>query len=359
MGASFGGSQLIIFCVYALGFWYGGTLVANGEMQVGAVLTTFFSVVLGAMGLGQAAQLSPDLTKAKAAAAAVFHVIDKAPEISANEGGDKLDKVKGDIELKDIVFSYPTRPTIKVHDNFNLKIKAGENVALCGPSGGGKSTVISLLEIFYVPASGKILIDGHDITTFNLKWYRQQIALVSQEPILFATSIADNIKYGKEDATEAEIIEAAKTANAHNFISALTDGYKTQCGEKGLQMSGGQKQRIAIARAVLKNPQILLLDEATSALDAESESLVQEALERIMKGRTSIIIAHRLSTIQKADKIVVIEKGKVVEEGTHAELLDKGGIYRHLVQRQINGGVLKEKEHEVAEPEKKDENVEK
>jgi len=156
-----------------------------------------------------------------------------------------------------------------------------------------------------------------------LKWYRQQLALVSQEPILFATSIADNIKYGKEDATEAEIIEAAKTANAHDFIIGLTDGYKTQCGEKGLQMSGGQKQRIAIARAVLKNPQILLLDEATSALDAESESLVQEALERIMKGRTSIVIAHRLSTIQKADKIVVIEKGKVVEEGNHTELIEK------------------------------------
>jgi len=292
-------------------------------------------VVFGAFGLGQAFQQIPDIAKAKGAAAAIFAVIDRTPEILPNENGEKLAKIEGNIQLKNIVFNYPTRPDIKVMDGFNLEIKAGQTIALCGPSGGGKSTVIALIELFYKPISGQVLLDGSDINNFNLKWYRQQIGLVSQEPILFATSIADNIRYGKASATMDEIIAAAKAANAHNFISNLPKQYDTQCGEKGLQMSGGQKQRIAIARAVLKNPQILLLDEATSALDAESESLVQDALENLMKGRTSIIIAHRLSTIQNANKIAVIEKGKVIEMGKHNELLEMNGAYKNLVQKQL------------------------
>jgi len=292
-------------------------------------------VVFGAFGLGQAFQQIPDIAKAKGAAAAIFAVIDRTPEILPNENGEKLAKIEGNIQLKNIVFNYPTRPDIKVMDGFSLEIKAGETIALCGPSGGGKSTVIALIELFYKPISGQVLLDGSDINNFNLKWYRQQIALVSQEPILFATSIADNIRYGKAGATMDEIIAAAKAANAHTFISSLPKQYDTQCGEKGLQMSGGQKQRIAIARAVLKNPQILLLDEATSALDAESESLVQDALENLRKGRTSIIIAHRLSTIQNANKIAVIEKGKVIEIGKHNELLEMNGAYKNLVQKQL------------------------
>jgi len=292
-------------------------------------------VVFGAFGLGQAFQQIPDIAKAKGAAAAIFAVIDRTPEILPNENGEKLAKIEGNIQLKNIVFNYPTRPDIKVMDGFSLDIKAGETIALCGASGGGKSTVIALIELFYKPISGQVLLDGSDINNFNLKWYRQQIALVSQEPILFATSIADNIRYGKAGATMDEIIAAAKAANAHTFISSLPKQYDTQCGEKGLQMSGGQKQRIAIARAVLKNPQILLLDEATSALDAESESLVQDALENLRKGRTSIIIAHRLSTIQNANKIAVIEKGKVIEIGKHNELLEMNGAYKNLVQKQL------------------------
>jgi len=335
MGTSFASTNFVIFCVYALGFWYGGNLVANGELEPGSILTTFFSVVFGAFGLGQAFQQIPDIAKAKGAAAAIFAVIDRTPEILPNENGEKLAKIEGNIQLKNIVFNYPTRPDIKVMDGFSLEIKAGETIALCGPSGGGKSTVIALIELFYKPISGQVLLDGSDINNFNLKWYRQQIALVSQEPILFATSIADNIRYGKAGATMDEIIAAAKAANAHTFISSLPKQYDTQCGEKGLQMSGGQKQRIAIARAVLKNPQILLLDEATSALDAESESLVQDALENLRKGRTSIIIAHRLSTIQNANKIAVIEKGKVIEIGKHNELLEMNGAYKNLVQKQL------------------------
>jgi len=311
--------------------------VADGEIEPGSILTTFFSVVFGAFGLGQAFQQIPDIAKAKGAAGPIFAVIDRIPEISENPNGEQLPKIEGNIELKDIVFTYPTRPTIKVMDGFNLSIKAGESIALCGPSGGGKSTVIALVELFYKPLSGKVLLDGHDISNFNLKWYRKQIGLVSQEPILFATSIEDNIRYGKLDASKEQVIEAAKAANAHDFIVSLPKGYDTQCGEKGHQMSGGQKQRIAIARAVLKNPQILLLDEATSALDATSESLVQDALEKLMRGRTCIIIAHRLSTIQNAHNIAVIEKGMVIEKGTHRELLDKNAAYYNLVQKQLQG----------------------
>jgi len=301
-----------------------------------ALLRHFFSILFSAFGLAQATQQIPDIAKAKGAASAIFAVIDRVPLISGNLNGKKIEKTTGNLELKDVTFSYPSRPDIKVLDQFNLKIKSGQSLALCGISGGGKSTVISLIELFYKPQLGQVLLDGIDINNFNLNWYRQQIALVSQEPILFATSIADNIRYGKENATLDEIIDAAKAANAHNFITSLTNGYDTQCGEKGLQMSGGQKQRIAIARAVLKNPQILLLDEATSALDTESESLVQDALEKLMKGRTSIIIAHRLSTIQNADEIAVIEKGQVVEIGTHTQLIDKGHAYQNLVKRQIS-----------------------
>jgi ATP-binding cassette subfamily B (MDR/TAP) protein 1 len=232
-------------------------------------------------------------------------------------------------------FSYPARPDIQIFKDFNLKIQAGRSQALVGASGSGKSTVIALIERFYDPCGGKVAIDGKDIRTLNLKSLRLKIGLVQQEPVLFASSILENIAYGKEGATEEEVIEAAKTANVHGFVSQLPDGYKTAVGERGMQLSGGQKQRIAIARAVLKDPAILLLDEATSALDAESECVLQEALERLMKGRTTVLVAHRLSTIRGVDRIAVVQDGRIVEHGSHNDLLARPeGAYSRLLQLQ-------------------------
>ena len=220
-------------------------------------------------------------------------------------------------------------------DNFNLTVEAGKTYAIVGPSGCGKSTVIQLIQRFYDPDAGEVRLGGKDICSLNIKWLRNHIGLVAQEPILFDTTIAENIFYGTEDATMEDVKTAAKNANAHDFISKLPKGYDTPVGEGGTQLSGGQKQRIAIARALIRDPKILLLDEATSALDSESESIVQQALDRARAGRTTIVIAHRLSTIQNADVIVSIEKGSVVEKGTHLELMDKEGLYFDLVTAQV------------------------
>jgi ATP-binding cassette subfamily B (MDR/TAP) protein 1 len=234
-------------------------------------------------------------------------MIDRVPEIDTdNMNGQVLEKVNGSIELRDIEFAYPSRPDTQIFKSFNLHIPAGMTVALVGGSGSGKSTVVALIERFYDPSKGQVLLDGINIKDLQLKWMRSQIGLVSQEPALFATTIKENILFGKEGASMEEVIGAAKASNAHNFISTLPMGYDTQVGEKGVQMSGGQKQRIAIARAILKNPPILLLDEATSALDAESEKVVQEALEAASVGRTTVVVAHRLSTIRTADIIAVV-----------------------------------------------------
>ena len=220
-------------------------------------------------------------------------------------------------------------------DGFNLKVEVGKTYALVGPSGCGKSTVVQLLQRFYDPNRGVVLVGGKDVRSLNVKWLRQHIGVVSQEPVLFDTTIAENILYGKEGATIEEMKDAAKNANAHDFISKLPNGYDTFVGEGGTQLSGGQKQRIAIARALIRDPKILLLDEATSALDTESESIVQQALDNARTGRTTIVIAHRLSTIQNADVIASIESGKVFEKGTHLELMDKGGLYYELVTAQV------------------------
>ena len=220
-------------------------------------------------------------------------------------------------------------------DGFNLKVEVGKTYALVGPSGCGKSTVVQLLQRFYDPNGGVVLVGGKDVRSLNVKWLRQHIGVVSQEPVLFDTTIAENILYGKEGATIEEMKDAAKNANAHDFISKLPNGYDTFVGEGGTQLSGGQKQRIAIARALIRDPKILLLDEATSALDTESESIVQQALDNARTGRTAIVIAHRLSTIQNADVIASIESGKVFEKGTHLELMDKEGLYHELVTAQV------------------------
>ena len=236
--------------------------------------------------------------------------------------GHRLEDVKGVINFNDVKFFYPTRKEAMVLKGFNFAVKPGQTVALVGPSGGGKSTVIQLLERFYDPVEGTVTIDGVEVKEFDLRWLRSQIGLVSQEPILFEGSIAENIRYGKVDATDEEVIEAAKMANAHNFITNdLEGGYDCAVGERGAQLSGGQKQRVAIARAILKNPKILLLDEATSALDTESEALVQDALDKLMVGRTTIVIAHRLTTVRNADVINVINKGQLLESGSHNELV--------------------------------------
>ena len=248
--------------------------------------------------------------------------------------GTIQNEIKGEIEFQNVSFSYPQRADISVLSNVGFKIEKNQTVALVGASGAGKSTISSLLLNYYKVNEGHLLFDGVDIKSIETKHLRKHIAIVPQEVILFAGSILENILFGRPEASEKEAVEAAKKANAYEFINSFPEGFDTQVGDRGIQLSGGQKQRIAIARAILKNPTILILDEATSALDSESEKLVQDALDQLMLGRTSIVIAHRLSTIKKADKILVLEKGNVVEEGTHNSLMDKNGLYANFVELQ-------------------------
>ncbi|XP_076895263.1 ABC transporter B family member 1-like [Bidens hawaiensis] len=336
-GLGLGATYFTVFCCYALLLWYGGYLVRHGYTNGGLAISTMFSVMIGGLALGQSAPSMSAFAKARVAAAKIFKIIDHKPNVDRNcDTGLELDSVSGQLELKNVDFSYPSRPDVKILNNFTLSVPAGKTIALIGSSGSGKSSVVSLIERFYDPTSGQVMLDGHDIKGLNLKWLRQQIGLVSQEPALFATTIKENILLGRPDASFVEIEEAARVSNAHSFIIKLPDAYDTQVGERGLQLSGGQKQRIAIARAMLKNPSILLLDEATSALDSESEKLVQEALDRFMIGRTTLVIAHRLSTIRKADLVAVLQQGGVLEIGTHDDLIAKGqnGVYAKLLKMQ-------------------------
>ncbi|CAD5165264.1 unnamed protein product [Musa acuminata subsp. malaccensis] len=322
---------------WALVFWYAGVFIRNGQTDGGKAFTAIFSAIVGGMSLGQSFSNLGAFSKGKAAGYKLLEIIRQKPSIVQDQSDGKcLAEVHGNIELKDVTFSYPSRPDVIIFRDFSLFIPAGKTVAVVGGSGSGKSTVVALIERFYDPNQGLILLDNVDIKTLQLKWLREQIGLVNQEPALFATTILENILYGKPDATIAEVEAAASAANAHSFISQLPNAYNTQVGERGVQLSGGQKQRIAIARAMLKNPKILLLDEATSALDAGSESIVQEALDRLMVGRTTVVVAHRLSTIRNVDMIAVIQQGQVVETGTHEELLAKGssGAYASLIRFQ-------------------------
>eukprot|EP01018_Ginkgo_biloba_P022724 Gb_08707 [translate_table: standard] len=341
-GFVLGTSQSLTLCTWALDFWYGGKLVQQGYITSKALFRTFFILVSTGRVIADAGSMTTDLAKGSDAVKSVFATLDRNSRINPDdEEGMKPDNIEGNVEVKNVDFAYPSRPDIIIFRNFCLLIKAGRSVALVGQSGSGKSTIIGLIERFYDPLRGTVKIDGKDIKTYNLRCLRHHISLVGQEPTLFGGSIRDNILYGKENATELEMIEAAKAANAHDFISGLEKGYDTECGERGVQfclekgydtdcgergvqLSGGQKQRIAIARAIIKNPSILLLDEATSALDSQSEKVVQEALDRIMVGRTSIVVAHRLGTIQNADFIAVIEDGMIVEQGSHNDLINKG-----------------------------------
>lgn len=325
-GIFYGISQFFIFSSYGLALWYGSVLMEKELASFKSIMKAFMVLIVTALAMGETLALAPDLLKGNQMVASVFEVMDRKSGITGDVG-EELKTVEGTIELKRINFSYPSRPDVIIFKDFNLRVPAGKSVALVGQSGSGKSSVISLILRFYDPTSGRVLIDGKDITRLNLKSLRKHIGLVQQEPALFATSIYENILYGKEGASDSEVIEAAKLANAHNFISALPEGYSTKVGERGVQLSGGQRQRVAIARAVLKNPEILLLDEATSALDVESERVVQQALDRLMQNRTTVMVAHRLSTIRNADQISVLQDGKIIEQGTHSSLIEnKNGV---------------------------------
>uniref|UniRef100_A0A672TXC0 ABC-type xenobiotic transporter n=1 Tax=Strigops habroptila TaxID=2489341 RepID=A0A672TXC0_STRHB len=339
---SLGVSQFLIFGSYALAFWYGTKLTTEDESyDIGRVLIVFFSVFIGALTLGQAAPNLEKVANARGAAYEVYRIINKKRLIdSSSKEGYKPDRLIGEIEFRNVHFSYPSRPDVKVLKGLNLKVQTGKTIALVGASGCGKSTTIQLLQRFYDPVEGEITLDGRDIRTLNVKWLRENIGIVSQEPVLFATTIAENIRYGREDISDAEIEQAAKEANAFDFISRLPDKFNTMVGERGAQLSGGQKQRIAIARALARNPKILLLDEATSALDTQSESVVQAALDKARAGRTTIVVAHRLSTIRTADTIAGFERGIVVEQGTHNELMLQKGVYYSLVMQQVRANIF-------------------
>jgi ATP-binding cassette subfamily B (MDR/TAP) protein 1 len=344
-GLSGGSLFASFFLSYAVAFFYATRVIAhqletncvNDCASGGKVLAAVFATLIGAMMLGQMSPSVTALREARAAAVDVFKTLERVPEIdSFSTEGKKFDKVDGRLELSGVGFHYPARPENQVYKSLSLSIAPGESLALVGPSGGGKSSLVKLLLRFYDPTEGTLSLDGVDVRDLNVAWYRDRIGYVSQEPVLFATSVRNNIANGKPGATEEEVVAAAKAANAHDFIKKFPKGYNTHCGEGGLQLSGGQKQRIAIARAIIKNPAILLLDEATSALDSESERVVQQALDnlRAAQPRTTITIAHRLSTIQDCGRIAVVSGGGISEIGTHAELMALGGQYAQLCASQ-------------------------
>jgi ABC transporter fused permease/ATP-binding protein len=318
----------------ALVFWYGGRLVVRHEMTVGGLTSFLVYTLIVAFSLGALADLWADFMRSLGAAERIFELRDRQPSM-APSGGATLPSVRGALELDRVRFAYPTRKDVAVLDEVSLRLDPGEIVAVVGPSGAGKSTLSALIGRLYDPDAGRVLLDGRDLRELDVDFLRKQIGTVAQEPILFSTSIAENIRYGRPGASLAEVEAAARTANAHTFVASFPQGYDTLVGERGVQLSGGQKQRVAIARAVLKDPRILVLDEATSALDAESEHLVKEALERLMRGRTTLIIAHRLSTVKDAHRVVVLDGGRIVQMGAHAALLGEEGLYRRLVERQF------------------------
>ncbi|XP_032499211.1 ATP-dependent translocase ABCB1 isoform X2 [Phocoena sinus] len=338
---SIGAAFLLIYASYALAFWYGTSLVLSEEYSVGQVLTVFFSVLIGAFSVGQASPSIEAFANARGAAYEIFKIIDNKPSIdSYSKNGRKPDNIKGNLEFRNVHFNYPSRNEVKILKGLNLKVESGQTVALVGNSGCGKSTTVQLIQRLYDPTEGVISIDGQDIRTINVRYLREIIGVVSQEPVLFATTIAENIRYGRENVTMDEIEKAVKEASAYDFIMKLPNKFDTLVGERGAQLSGGQKQRIAIARALVRNPKILLLDEATSALDTESEAVVQVALDKAREGRTTIVIAHRLSTVRNADVIAGLDDGVTVEKGSHDELMKEKGIYFKLVTMQTKGNEI-------------------
>lgn len=333
-------ASFIIFCLFGAivaVVWFGVRLSIAGEMSVGQLISfVLYSTFVGAS-FGGIAELYAQIQKAIGATERVFELLDESPEKINSDSNKTQEKIKGNVTFNNVAFSYPTRQEIQVLKNVNFSAEFGQKIAIVGPSGAGKSTISSLLLRFYDITSGEITVDGKNIYDYDLEALRGNMSIVPQDVILFGGTIRENIAYGKPDASDEEIILAAKQANAFNFVDGFPEKFETLVGERGVKLSGGQRQRIAIARALLKNPSILILDEATSSLDSESEKLVQEALEVLMEGRTSIIIAHRLSTIRNADKILVLDNGEISEEGTHQELINlENGIYKNLSNLQFS-----------------------
>lgn len=319
---------LLTFAAASAVLWYGGTQVIDGSVSPGELFAfvLFAGILIGPF--GSAARVFAQIKEAQGAMRRVFDILDTAPDVRDRPDAVDMPSIIGHVTVERVSFAYDARQPVLIDISFDTK--PGEVIAFVGPTGSGKTTLVNLLHRFYDPSSGSIAIDGYDLRGVRLDTLYRQIALVPQETILFGGTIFDNIRYGREDATEDEVRDAARAANAHDFISALPDSYATIVGEKGVNLSGGQRQRLAIARAVLKNPRILILDEATSALDTESERLVQEAVERLMVGKTTFVVAHRLSTVQRANRILVFNKGRIVEQGDHASLMAAKGLYQYL-----------------------------
>jgi ATP-binding cassette subfamily B protein len=327
-------AMIVGFAAISFVLWYGGHQVVVGSLSIGDLTQFILYLMIVAIGVGSLGNLWGDIMSGIGASKRVFDIIEEEPFLK--NVGWKISDLKGSVEFKGVSFNYPARLDVEVLKDINLKINAGEMVAFVGPSGSGKTTIAHLLLRFYELTKGEILIDQNDYRSFNPYSLRANIGVVSQEPILISSTIADNIRYAKPNATMEEVISAAKSANALDFILRFPEGFETKVGEKGIQLSGGQKQRVAIARAILKSPTILILDEATSNLDTASESLVQEALNRLMLGRTTLVIAHRLSTIKQAKQIFVLDKGTIIQKGNHDELVkESDGVYFHLLQRQF------------------------
>ena len=323
--------------------WIGARDVRADLMSVGELVQFVIYAVLLAGSVGALSEIWGELQRAAGATERLVELLNATDSVTEPDSPTALaGPLTGEVTFEDVRFSYPTRPTEAALNNVSLRIAPGETVAVVGPSGAGKSTVIQLLLRFYDPASGAIRVDGHDLRDLSRADFRRSMALVPQDPVIFAASARDNIRFGRPEATDAEVEDAARAAAAHEFLSALPDGYDTFVGERGIMLSGGQKQRIALARAILRDAPILLLDEATSALDAESERAVQDAVDRLAQGRTMIVVAHRLATVKKADRILVFDQGRIVAEGSHDSLVSEDGLYARLARLQFTEGLAAE-----------------
>ncbi|XP_008794734.2 ABC transporter B family member 20-like [Phoenix dactylifera] len=340
IGFAFGFSQFLLFACNALLLWYTAVSVKDGRLTIATALKEYMVFSFATFALVEPFGLAPYILKRRKSLTSVFEIIDREPKIDPDDNtGLKPPNVYGSIELRNVDFCYPTRPEVMVLSNFSLKVNGGQTIAVVGVLGSGKSTIISLIERFYDPVAGQVLLDGRDLKLFNLRWLRSHMGLVQQEPIIFSTTIRENIIYARHNATEAEVKEAARIANAHHFISSLPHGYDTHVGISGVDLTPGQKQRIAIARVVLKNAPILLLDEASSAIESESSRVVQEALDTLIMGnKTTILIAHRAAMMRHVDNIVVLNSGRIVEQGTHDSLVQMNGLYVRLMQPHFSKG---------------------